>query len=86
MISVDPHSVPELADALIVERDGYERMFAGFIDALPLPPRTQRAVLRLMLLGALNAVPGWYRPDGGQSPRSLARSFVRLPKSPLAPT
>lgn len=86
VISVDPHSVPELADALIAERDGYERMFAGFIDALPLPPRTPRAALRLMLLGALNAVPGWYRPDGGQSPRGLARTFVRLLKSPLAPT
>jgi AcrR family transcriptional regulator len=83
--SVDPRSVPELTHILIAQRDAYERMFAGFIDALPLPPRTQRAALRLMLLGALNWAPTWYQPDGGQSPRSLARVFVRLLKAPLAP-
>jgi len=83
--SVDPRSVPELTHILIAQRDAYEGMFAGFIDALPLPPRTQRAALRLMLLGALNWAPTWYQPDGGQSPRSLARVFVRLLKAPLAP-
>lgn len=83
--SVGPHSVPELAETLIAQRDAYEQLFAGFIDALPLPPRTPRAALRLMLLGALNWVPTWYRPEGSQSPRSLARSFVRLLKAPLQP-
>lgn len=83
--SVDPRSVPELTRVLIAQRDEYERMFAEFIDALPLPPRTQRAALRLMLLGALNWAPTWYRPDGGQSPRTLARAFVRLLRGPLAP-
>jgi AcrR family transcriptional regulator len=81
--SVGPHTVPELAGALIAQRDAYEQLFAGLIDALPLPPRTSRATLRLMLLGALNWVPTWYRPDGPQSPRSLARAFVRLLKTPL---
>jgi len=85
VISVDPRSVPELTRVLIAQRDAYEQMFAGFIDALPLAPRTQGTALRLMLLGALNWSPTWYRPDGGQSPRSLARAFVRLLKSPLAP-
>lgn len=83
--SVDPRSVPELTQVLTAQRDAYEQMFAGFIDALPLPPRTPRAALRLMLLGALNWAPTWYRADGGQSPRSLARAFVRLLKGPLAP-
>ena len=83
--SVDPRSVPELTGVLTAQRDAYEQMFAGFIDALPLPPRTPRAALRLMLLGALNWAPTWYRADGGQSPRSLARAFVRLLKGPLAP-
>jgi AcrR family transcriptional regulator len=84
--SVDPRSVPELASTFIAQRDAYEQMFAGFIDALPLPPRTQRATLRLMLLGARNWVPTWYRPDGAQSPRSLARAIVRLLKTPLSAT
>lgn len=81
--SVGPHTVPELADKLIAQRDAYEQLFAGLIDALPLPPRTSRAALRLMLLGALNWVPTWYRPDGSQSLRSLARGFVRLLRTPL---
>lgn len=83
--SVGPDSVPELASTLIAQRDAYEQLFAGFIDALPLPPRTPRAALRLMLLGALNWVPTWYRNDGAQSPRSLARTYVRLLKAPLQP-
>lgn len=83
--SVDPQSVPEMAGTLIALRDAYEQMFIALIDALPLPPRTPRGPLRLLLLGALNWSPTWYRPDGGQSPRSLARSFVKLLKAPLQP-
>lgn len=85
VISVDPQSVPELASTLIALRDGYEQMFTALIDALPLPPRTPRGAMRLMLLGALNWSPTWYRADGAQSPRSLARSYVKLLKAPLQP-
>lgn len=78
VVSVKPESVPALAGPMVALRDGYERMFAELVEALPLPPRTSRRALRLMLLGALNWTPTWYKADGGQSPGRLARSFVRL--------
>jgi AcrR family transcriptional regulator len=82
--SVGPQNVPALAASMAALRDGYEQMFGEFVLALPLPPRTPRRTLRLMLLGALNWAPTWYRADGGSSPRRLAREFVQLLKAPLA--
>lgn len=81
VISVRPETVPALQGPMIELRDGYERLFVALVDALPLPPRTSRRALRLMLLGALNWAPTWYRAEGGQSPRAIARSFVRLLRS-----
>lgn len=79
VISVQPGTVPEELEApMIALRDGYERLFSELIDALPLPPGTSRRTLRLMLLGTLNWTPTWYRAGGGESPKSLARAFVRL--------
>jgi hypothetical protein len=34
--------------------------------------------VRLMLLGALNWSPHWYRAGGAQSPRAIARQFTAL--------
>ena len=48
----------------------------------PLPPRTDRRALKLMLLGALNWSQTWYR-SGKDSPQVLARRFVRLLRDPL---
>lgn len=81
VISVSPASVPALAPTMVALRDGYERLFVDLVAALPLPPRSSRRTLRLMLLGALNWVPTWYRAEGGQSPGRLARAFVRLLKT-----
>ena len=81
--SVGPESVPALAPAMVALRDGYERLFAELVAALPLPPRTPRRTLRLMLMGALNWAPTWYRAGGGRSPRRLAREFVQLLKAQL---
>ncbi len=77
VIRVRPDDVPEIAPQLIALRDGYERLFARAIQALPLPNRADRRALRLMLLGALNWSQTWYRP-GHDSPQALARRFVRL--------
>lgn len=78
VIHVGPGSVPGSAPALVALRDGYEQMFDALLRELPLPARTPRQPLRLMLLGALNWAPTWYRADGARSPRRLARDFVRL--------
>ncbi|MBV1902248.1 MAG: hypothetical protein KUG58_01275 [Marinosulfonomonas sp.] len=46
------------------------------VDALPLTPDTDRSVLRLMLLGAMNHTPVWFQP-GRATPAELARHFIR---------
>jgi AcrR family transcriptional regulator len=83
VVRVRPDDVPEVASELTALRDGYERTFAHAIDALPLPRRTDRRALKLMLLGALNWSQTWYRP-GGDSPGVVARRFVRLLREPHA--
>lgn len=83
VIRVRPDDAPQAAARLIALRDEYELTFAQAIRALPLPPGTDRRVLKLMLLGALNWSQSWYRP-GGDSPQVLARRFVRLLRDPLA--
>jgi hypothetical protein len=82
VIRVRPDDAPEVASRLVALRDEYERTFSRSIDALPLPPRTDRRALKLMLLGALNWSQTWYR-QGKDSPQVLARRFVRLLKDPL---
>ncbi len=77
VIRVRPDDVPEIAPQLIALRDGYERLFARAIHALPLPNKADRRALRLMLLGALNWSQTWYH-QGHDSPQTLARRFVRL--------
>ena len=82
VIRVRPDDAPEVQARLVALRDEYERTFSQAIDALPLPPRTDRRALKLMLLGALNWSQTWYR-SGRDSPQLLARRFVRLLKDPL---
>jgi len=75
MVRVQPGEAPGAAQRLIALRDGYERRFRALIEALPAPLR--RDHLRLLLLGALNWVPSWYRP-GKDSPRAIAHGFLQL--------
>mgnify|MGYP001764076628 CR=1 FL=1 len=86
VVRVRPSDVQGAADRLVAQRDRYEALWAGLVAALPLPRRTDRRTLRLMLLGALNWSQNWYRADGGASPRVLARQFIALlrqgPESP----
>ncbi len=76
-------TVPDdVRDQLITLRDGYETLFRGLIDALPLPPSVDRHYLRLHLFGALNWTPTWYRP-GGDGPRAIAEQIVGHLRHPL---
>lgn len=81
VVRVRPDDVPEVAPELTALRDGYERTFAQAVGTLPLPRRTDRRALKLMLLGALNWSQTWYRP-GRDTPAAIARSFVRLLREP----
>ncbi len=78
VIRVLPQDVPKAAARLTTLRDGYEGLFAQLVAALPLPPETDRRSLRLLLLGALNWTQHWFREDGRSTPRSIARSFLKL--------
>lgn len=83
VITIDPGQMPAIADRLIALRDGYEALFAGLIEDLPLPAGTSRRMLRLMLLGALNWTPRWRRPEGAASPEAIARDYVSLLRADL---
>ncbi|MFK7836885.1 MAG: TetR/AcrR family transcriptional regulator [Sulfitobacter sp.] len=67
----------ELNQSLKNHRREYETIFRDLFDALDMPPGTDRALLRLQLLGALNWVPVWYNPKGGKKPDKIAMAFVR---------
>jgi AcrR family transcriptional regulator len=68
VVRVWPKDVPEAASRLTALRDGYEARFRRLV------PDKHR---RLLLLGAMNAASGWYRP-AGESPRVIARRFLEL--------
>ena len=78
VVRVRPADVTVVSERLVQERDRYEALWADLAGALPLPRRTDRKALRLMLLGALNWAQNWYRPEGPNSPRSIARQFTAL--------
>lgn len=82
LIRVVPEDIPAVAARLAHLRDAYEREFAELIEALPLPPEAERKTMRLMLLGALNWARFWFHPGGRETPRSLARKFLKLLKEP----
>jgi len=78
LIRVMPEQVPAAAAQLKRLRGEYEAVFRELVDALPLPPGSHRRTLRLMLLGALNWTRFWYREEGPDTPRSIARRMLRM--------
>jgi AcrR family transcriptional regulator len=82
-----PGLLPEagpLRAQIIEQRDRYERMIGRLVDAIPLPPDTDRQLFRLHLLGALNYVPTWYRPGFRLEPEAVGRQFARMLRSGCA--
>lgn len=67
----------ELNQSLKDHRRAYEKVFRDLFEDLDLAPGTDRVLLRLQLLGALNWVPVWYNPKGGKPPGKIAKAFVR---------
>ena len=61
----------------------YEHRFVTLFDELPLQQGTDRRLLRLMLLGALNWAQLWYRPDR-TSIEDIAQTFVDNLRLPLS--
>lgn len=80
LVRVLPSDVPPAAARLKALRAEYESLFRRLVTALPLPADADRRVLRLMLLGAINWARFWFDPGGRETPRSLARKFVKFVK------
>lgn len=88
-IQLDPQSItmplmnnlqtvpPEVRAQLVAERDAFEKIFVDLVADLPLDPRIDRGVYRLLLLTLLNNVSAWYR-EGRLTPEDIARQIVRI--------
>lgn len=79
-----PREADVIRSRLVELRDGYEAVFRRLIAALPLPANTDRGLLRLMVMGALNWSPHWYRSRGA-APAKIARTFIAALRHPLDP-
>lgn len=80
-----PKDRDELNTRLKAHRNGYETLFHDLFAAVDLRPGTDRRLLRLQLLGALNWVPVWFNPKGKTTPAEIAQSFVRAIRLGCAP-
>lgn len=61
IVRVIPQDAPGAADELVKLRNAYETKFTALVEALPMSEDANPSLLRLMLIGALNHVPLWYR-------------------------
>lgn len=77
LVRVVPTDVPEVARELRRLRNGYENRFRAVFEGLDLAPSADRTLLRLMLLGALNATLSWYKRGARRADAAaIARRFV----------
>lgn len=83
-VRVLPHDVPKASARLAALRDGYEAIFAELVAALPLADDVDRGFLRRLVIGGLNSTTTWFR-HSGDSPRTIARKFVRTLRQALEP-
>ena len=77
MIGVTPDKAEEKRAELVTLRDRYESHFQNIIGDLPLAKGTDRRMLRLMLLGALNSTKSWYR-EGDKTPTAVGTAYVKF--------
>jgi len=84
VIRVRPSDAPAAEAELVALRDSYEKRFTRLVAALPLARPTDRTMLRLLLVGALNWSQTWYQRGRGATPEKIARRFVGLLKMSLA--
>jgi TetR/AcrR family transcriptional regulator, cholesterol catabolism regulator len=85
IVRVIPGDVPEAARDLRRLRHGYEARFRDLVNALNLIPDVDRTLLRLQLLGALNATQTWYKAGCGRADTSaVASQFVAALRTGVA--
>lgn len=77
--SESPRSFPAgLRDRLIAERDRYEKIFRELVDALPIRGAATRKYFKLTLFGAGAWSRMWYRPDGADTPETIAANILAV--------
>ena len=64
-------------DAIVAQRDAYERLVQRLVDDLAVSPDLDRRLLRLHVLGVMNSLATWYRRDGPLSAAAIGRQVVR---------
>lgn len=78
LLPLDLRPLPtDLRRRLVAERDRYERRFVAVVKAVDMAKGREDRLARMMLLGALNWTPTWYRRDG-ETPRRIAQIYVRM--------
>ncbi|MBV1895382.1 MAG: TetR/AcrR family transcriptional regulator [Rhodobacteraceae bacterium] len=75
VVRVVPRDAPGAETELVTLRNAYEARFITLVKDLPLPPETDPSLFRLMLIGAMNHAPLWYR-EGRHTPADLADQFI----------
>ena len=83
MYQVLPSDIPDHRSELTKQRDVYEQRLRDLVDDLPLPPGTDRRLLRLMILGAVSWTYAWFKP-GKTRPNEIAAQYCAFLKEPLA--
>lgn len=77
IVRVIPTDVPDAIADLRRLRDGYEQRFRELVGSIALAPGFDRTLLRLQLLGALNATQAWFKRGSGRADtRQIASQFV----------
>jgi len=56
----------------------YDRLIAAAMDAGEIDPKIDRSALRMLVIGAINWAPEWYRKDGTSSAEEIADLLVRF--------
>jgi hypothetical protein len=73
---------PEIRRSVLVKQVAYgeywDQLLADAIRSNEIRGDSDRFVLRMLLLGALNWASEWYRPSSGQSPRQVAEQAADL--------
>lgn len=82
VVSVHPDTVPAVRSILAALRDDYEARFVRILANFEGTTSEDIRVARMLLLGALNWTPVWFRSNG-LSAESIAKGFLRLLSSAL---
>jgi len=76
------HLTGERHETVRLQRETYEQFVRDMIveaqQAGDVPAEISPKYASFFLLGAVNAVPRWYRRDGADTPEQIARVFTRL--------